>query len=466
MVLAIIGTIISVFVISTGLYFIVHKFDINMSFMECLSFAALISSTDPVSTLAVFSNLKVECNLFYLVFGESCLNDAIALTLFKVANRFIGQDMTKQQILQSIITFVVVFISSCCLGYFSGIITALIYRFTNFNKKQTLLNVALYISTVYLPYLLSDALQLSGIVAILFTGIASRRYTNKNISRDAVKMSSFVFKLMAHISETACFAFLGLSVFSLPKDSIKIGFIGITLFLCYIARAAHVYPLLSLINLSRFIQKKQNLDNINLLSDQSIEKNEDFITVKTMTAIFFAGLRGTVAFSCSLNFPTNENRNIVICTTTCIILITLFVQGSITETFLKCLGIPTNVDTKQFEIEYKNQDFERKYLYPLIVRGFNDRNYSNKSNKNEMDVSSGGGSLIESVRMGHDDNDSIEGKSIESLTFSKSRKNRTKQLNPMTIELEEELYRLTRENLEEIVDENDYENKNPYDYGR
>ena len=376
--------------------------------------------------------------------------------------------MTQTQILQSIITFIFVFISSCLIGYFSGIITALIYRFTDFNKKQTLLNVGIYISTVYLPYLLSDALQLSGIVTILFTGIASRRYINKNISRDAVKMSSFVFKLLANVSETACFTFLGLSVFSLPKASFKLGFIGITLFLCYIARAVHVYPLLSLVNLSklvsRLIQNRRTLDRIDLLRDQNLEKN-DFITMKTMHAVFFAGLRGTVAFACCLNFPT-ENRNLVICTTTVIILWTLFVQGSLTEPFLKCLGIPINVDTKQLEIEYKDQDFERKYIYPLVIREFNDGNYRNKSNKNDMDISSGGGSLIDSVRLGRDDNDdqSIEGKSIESSSFSKPRRNRPK-LSPMTAELEEELYHLTRENLEEIVDGN-YEDKDPYDYGK
>ena len=206
--------------------------------------------------------------------------------------------MTQTQIFQSIITFIVVFISSCFIGYFSGIITALIYRYTNFNKKQTLLNVGIYIATVYLPYLLSDALQLSGIVTILFTGIASRRYTNKNISRNAVKMSSFVFKLLAQLSETACFSFLGLSIFSLPKASIHYNFIGVTLLLCYISRAIHVYPLLSFVNLSQLIshsiQKKKNLDNVNLLSDENIVEKNEYISLNSMTAVFFAGLRGTV----------------------------------------------------------------------------------------------------------------------------------------------------------------------------
>ena len=168
--LAIFGTIISILIVSFGLYYTFKKLGIySFTFMECLSFAALISSTDPVSTLAVFSSLKIECNLFYLVFGESCLNDAIAITIFKVANSFIGQDMSRADISRCIITFVIVFILSCIIGYGCGIITALIYRYNNF-KNQLMLTVAFFTCTVYIPYLLSEALQLSGIVTILFTG--------------------------------------------------------------------------------------------------------------------------------------------------------------------------------------------------------------------------------------------------------------------------------------------------------
>ena len=47
------------------------------TFTELLTFGALISATDPVSTLAVFQAKRVDPQLFYLVFGESVLNDAV-----------------------------------------------------------------------------------------------------------------------------------------------------------------------------------------------------------------------------------------------------------------------------------------------------------------------------------------------------------------------------------------------------
>ncbi len=43
----------------------------DLKLSECWTFAALISATDPVSTLVLFAELRVEPHLFYLVFGES-----------------------------------------------------------------------------------------------------------------------------------------------------------------------------------------------------------------------------------------------------------------------------------------------------------------------------------------------------------------------------------------------------------
>jgi hypothetical protein len=53
----------------------------DFSFLDTLYFGAVISATDPVTILAIFSELHVDVNLYALVFGESVLNDAIAIVL-------------------------------------------------------------------------------------------------------------------------------------------------------------------------------------------------------------------------------------------------------------------------------------------------------------------------------------------------------------------------------------------------
>ena len=52
-------------------------------FVDCLLFGAIVSATDPVTVLAVFKELKVDVDLDALLFGESVLNDAVAIVLVR-----------------------------------------------------------------------------------------------------------------------------------------------------------------------------------------------------------------------------------------------------------------------------------------------------------------------------------------------------------------------------------------------
>ncbi len=57
--------------------------DISLSMLECLLLGSVISATDPVTVLSIFEHLHVDVNLYSNVFGESVLNDAVAIVLFR-----------------------------------------------------------------------------------------------------------------------------------------------------------------------------------------------------------------------------------------------------------------------------------------------------------------------------------------------------------------------------------------------
>jgi NhaP-type Na+/H+ or K+/H+ antiporter len=57
-------------------------------------------------------------------------------------------------------------------------------------------------------------LQLSGIVAIMFTAITAKRYSNRNMDKESKHQCAFVFEVLAFLSETAVFLYLGLNVFA------------------------------------------------------------------------------------------------------------------------------------------------------------------------------------------------------------------------------------------------------------
>jgi NhaP-type Na+/H+ or K+/H+ antiporter len=128
--LALIGTIMSSALVAISLYYLQFHgmLSIELTLQECIAFGAMISSTDPVSTLSAFAQLKVDPTLFYLVFGESIMNDAICVTLFRIASDLIGHPLHMNDVYIICINFIVVFTLSCIVGYASGVLFAFIFK--------------------------------------------------------------------------------------------------------------------------------------------------------------------------------------------------------------------------------------------------------------------------------------------------------------------------------------------------
>jgi NhaP-type Na+/H+ or K+/H+ antiporter len=198
------------------------------SFLELLTFGALISATDPVSTLAVFSSKKVDPHLFYLVFGESVLNDAVGLVLFDALAHLLENQLANseginvgQEVGQFLFDFAVVFVGSFVLGILFALVMAAFMKYFDF-RKTPILELSLCFTFMYLPFVLAELAHLSGIVTVLFAGIACRRYIEPNLSDITRVNADWIYRLMAHITEAFIFLELGLSVWSLLGKGVRI----------------------------------------------------------------------------------------------------------------------------------------------------------------------------------------------------------------------------------------------------
>ena len=143
----------------------------NLSLAEALTFGALISATDPVSTLAVFESLRVSPKLFYIVFGESVLNDAVAIVLFQAFQSSICAPAlpTKECDPTTIMTFVKpmgifiwIFGGSMLVGIASGLSSALVFKLIDVREARdyegrAVIELALFGAFAYLPFLLAQA---------------------------------------------------------------------------------------------------------------------------------------------------------------------------------------------------------------------------------------------------------------------------------------------------------------------
>jgi CPA1 family monovalent cation:H+ antiporter len=82
--LATVGTLLSTFLVATGVYYVIGALDIGfeVTYIHCLLFGALISPTDPIAVLAILKTTNISKNLSIKIEGESLFNDGIGVVVF------------------------------------------------------------------------------------------------------------------------------------------------------------------------------------------------------------------------------------------------------------------------------------------------------------------------------------------------------------------------------------------------
>ena len=249
LVFAIFGTIISAMVCGLGFYYLgelgwVYK----LSFLNSIVFGALLASTDPVATLAIFQALKVDATLYMLAFGESVFNDAVAIVLFEsiLSHYYINQE--HHSFAHFPVQFVITFVVSIIIGAGSALFAALTFKHLKLDElSTTAIEISLMLVFSYMPYLLAASLRMSGIMSIFVAGIIMSHYTQWNLSDEARNVTSSMFRTLAFAAETFLFAYIGLSAVTVDySNSISLAMWG--LLLVMIGRAVNIFPLALVVN--------------------------------------------------------------------------------------------------------------------------------------------------------------------------------------------------------------------------
>merc|ERR1719233_2433919 len=229
-----------------GLADVVYKLD----FIQSFAFGSLISAVDPVATLAIFQALDVDPVLNMLVFGESILNDAVAIVLTTTIIESSGPDMQDigvfSQIGGGITRFFGVFFGSAAIGTLVAMTSALVLKQIDLYTNPSL-EFALMLCFIYTPYALAEGVHLSGIMAILFCGVVMSHYTHYNMSPITQITMQQTMRTLAFVSESSIFIYLGLGIFSFPHR-VELSLVVWSLVLILVGRALNIFPLSLLCN--------------------------------------------------------------------------------------------------------------------------------------------------------------------------------------------------------------------------
>ncbi|KAF0990834.1 hypothetical protein HZS_3025, partial [Henneguya salminicola] len=337
LVLAFIGTGIS-FVLTGGIvygYMVLNNNQHSFTFSESMLFSAIISATDPVTILAIFNEIRVEHDIYALVFGESVINDAVSIGLHKAVLTYMKYPQNKQvsfnewSFIEAILNFISIFIGSFFVGTSIGCITALITKLTKIGMFP-LLETALILLMSYSTFLISEVANWSGIVAVLFCGITQKHYTYHNLSYATSIRVVQIFELLNFLAESFIFSYIGLSVFLSVDHKWDIKFISVVFVSIQVSRAIAVYPLCLLLNLYR----------------------NPPIPCIYMHILTWSGLRGAMAFALAIRNTASEIRQLMLTATLTTVIISVIVQGGLTLPLIKLLKIKNNINPEVEEINY------------------------------------------------------------------------------------------------------------------
>ncbi|XP_066518904.1 sodium/hydrogen exchanger 7 isoform X3 [Hoplias malabaricus] len=324
---AFLGTAISCFVIGNLMYGVVKLMQVvgqltdKFYYTDCLFFGAIISATDPVTVLAIFNELHADVDLYALLFGESVMNDAVAIVLSSsiVAYQPSGVNthtFDASAFFKSVGIFLGIFSGSFAMGAVTGVVTALVTKFTKLHCFP-LLETALFFLMSWSTFLLAEACGFTGVVAVLFCGITQAHYTYNNLSEESTKRTKQLFEVLHFLAENFIFSYMGLALFTFQNHVFSPIFIVGAFIAIFIGRASNIYPLSFLLNLGRRHKIGGNFQHM----------------------MMFAGLRGAMAFALAIRDTATYARQMMFTTTLLIVFFTVWVFGGGTTPMLSWLHI-------------------------------------------------------------------------------------------------------------------------------
>lgn len=324
---------IVVFLTAMSVAFVANYFIPGFSLALGFLLGGIVSPPDAVSANAILKFVRVPKRMSSILEGESLLNDASSLIIFRFAMIAVA---TGQFIwLDASLSFTWMLVGGVGIGLLIGWLFMLIHKYL---PTDASMDIILTIITPYIVYIFAEEIHSSGILAVVSAGLllSNRRHHFLNSSsrvRGVNVWESFVFVLNGLV-----FMLIGLDLpeitNGLKQDGIGFGnaiWYGllITTILIVVRILAAFGAVLTTLVMRNFINVA--------------ERNPGF---KGPLLLGWTGMRGVVSLAAALSIPVQlsdgvafPQRNLILFITFIVILTTLLLQGLTLPYLIKRLKI-------------------------------------------------------------------------------------------------------------------------------
>src|SRR2546425_2079273 len=275
-------------------------------------FGAIVSPPDAVAATAILSKMNMPRRIVTVLEGESLVNDASGLVLYKFAvaaalsGTFSFFDATVQ--------FALVSIGGVAIGMVLAGLFVLLHRFVHDSFTEVLLSL----SVPYIAYVGAEYVHVSGVLAVVAAGLLRGRYAPAMVSAEMRILARSVWNILVFMLNSLIFILIGVQLsavvgrlegytgWDLAAYALAVSMVAISVRFAWVYFAEYL-P----VWISRFTGKKS----------EQLLPGEAFI-------VSWGGMRGIVSLAAALALPTDiPQRDLIIYLTFVVILVTLVVQG-------------------------------------------------------------------------------------------------------------------------------------------
>ncbi|MGL4312228.1 MAG: Na+/H+ antiporter [Paracoccaceae bacterium] len=294
---------------------VVHWLMPELPWAACFALGAVVSPPDAVSARAVLKGVSLPRRLTTLLEGESLLNDATGLVLFRVA--VVAALSGTFDAVLALESFLVVALGGAAVGLVVGYAWLLVVR----RVDDRLLAIAATSMLCWVAYLAGEAAHVSGVIATVVAGLVQGWHQHTVLPAGVRLQGAAVSQMIGFVLEALVFILIGFSLRNLVDGVEETGDVTASMIIV-------VLGVVVTVAVARFVWIFASEWLLAALRRLGMKRARP-LGWRQSTVLGWAGMRGVVTLAVPLTLPMDmPGRDLILVSAFAVILATIILQGT------------------------------------------------------------------------------------------------------------------------------------------